>query len=60
MSFSYAMLDRGLTKAAGKVNEMVLDFTALKLTGYSKTKRRVFQCGRAILPRLSGSNCSVM
>jgi hypothetical protein len=33
------MLSRGLTKAAGIVNEMVREFSAMELTRYSKIKR---------------------
>jgi hypothetical protein len=39
MSFSYGMLVRSFTKAARNVNEMVREFPAMKLTGYSKIKR---------------------
>jgi hypothetical protein len=39
MDFSYGMLDRGLAKAARKVNEMVWEFSTMELTRYSKIKR---------------------
>jgi hypothetical protein len=36
MSFSFGICSRDLTKAGPKVNELVREFPALKLTGYSK------------------------
>jgi hypothetical protein len=56
--FSYGMLSRDVTKAAGKVNEMVQEFGAMELTRYSKIKRSVRQSGRPVFSSLAEANLS--